>query len=173
MRSRPAFRFSFMLTLLALAGLGVTQLASANPPSAAGPFPLASVPDCIATAPDTSGAHICQLHQTSPSTPWQAATGEWIVIRNPSGSASQATCLATQASVVATFTLDGDPIPVEVTPCAETAGLWWVEWRALSHPLPPGDHAVAMSRYYTTAVGGFPAGASLTFRETLTVLPRG
>ena len=171
MTSHLSFRFSSVLMLLVLAGLGMTQLASATPPSAAGPFPLASVPECLATAQDTGGAHICQLRQTFPGTSWQAETGEWIVIRNTAGSASQATCLATQESVVATFAIDGEPIPVELIPCAETAGLWWVEWRALSHPVTPGVHAISMSRYYTTAVGGFPAGATLTFHETLTVVP--
>src|SRR5581483_8433483 len=103
MTSCLRFRFSSALVLLVLAGLGVTQSASATPPSAAGPFPLASVPECLATAQDTGGARICQVRQAFPGTPWQAATGEWIVVRNTAGSASQATCLATQGSVVATF----------------------------------------------------------------------
>ncbi|HZR96095.1 MAG TPA: hypothetical protein VFA56_10395 [Gaiellaceae bacterium] len=129
------------------------------------------MPECLATAQDTGGARICQVRQAFPGTPWQAATGEWIVVRNTAGSASHATCLATQGSVVATFAIDGVPTPVELIPCVETAGLWWVEWRALSHPLIPGVHAIAMSRYYATAVGGFPAGTTLTFHETLTVVP--
>ena len=160
----------FLMTfVLVLGGLGATA-AFAAPPTDQGPFPLSSVPDCKTGVPDTGGAHICKVRAAVGGS-WQAGTGEWIVIRAATGQPTQAACLADQGSIVATITIDGKSLPVDTIPCAFDAGsgLWFVDYRALSHPLPKGNHAISESWYFTIDANGVPAGATFTFTATLTV----
>jgi hypothetical protein len=161
--------------LLVLAGV-VAAAAFATPPSDQGPYPLDSVPDCVAAAPDTGGAHICKVHPFAAGVPWQAGTGEWVVIRGAEfafGTADDhATCLAIQASLKVTITIDGNSLPVDNIPCAfnAAANTWITDWRALSHPLPKGAHAIVETLVFTTAVDSiFSAGDTITANGTLTV----
>jgi hypothetical protein len=161
-----------MLPVLAV--LWAAQLVYASPPSDAGSFPLSAVPDCVATAPDTGGAHICKV-RAAVGGQWQAGTGEWIVIRAAKGSTTQAGCLTDTASIVPTITIDGNSLPVDTIPCElnVASGLWFIDYRALSHPLPPGDHAIVESWYFTTNDGSNLAGTTITFNATLTVAQHG
>jgi len=158
-----------VMLVLVLGGLGATA-AFASPPSDQGPFPLSSVPDCKTGAPDTGGAHICKVRVAIGGN-WQAGTGEWIVVRLANGLDTQAKCLSDQASIVATITIDGTSLPVDVISCAFNAdsGLWFVDYRALSQPLPKGEHAISESFYYTTDSNGVTAGTTETFTATLAV----
>jgi hypothetical protein len=142
------------------------------PPTDQGPFPLSSVPDCLTAAPNTGGAHICKVRAAGSIASWQASIGEWIVIRAAAGENTLADCSADQASIVPTITIDGTSLPVDVTPCAFHAGAYYVDYRALSHPLPKGDHAISESLYFTTDAGA-PTGTTLTFSTTLTVANKG
>jgi hypothetical protein len=181
---------SHRLSLLVLAlvflvaAIAVAQTASASPPSDLGPLgPPPNVPNCTPGAPDTKGAHICWVTPLRPG--WQASTGEWIVIRvgdasdvdpaNPG--AAQARCEQLQASVVATITLDGQSLPVDTIPCEfqPQAGRWFVDFRALTHPLPPGEHTFSESWFFTTTVPGVAnAGETWTFpTQKVTVVPQG
>jgi hypothetical protein len=171
-RAHLWFRFLPVLMFLVLAGLAATA-AFAAPPTDQGSFPLSSVPDCQATAPDTGGAHICKVRAAAGGD-WQAGSGEWIVIRAGFGN-TQATCLAYQVSVVATITIDGKTLSVDTIPCEYIASsdFWFVDYRALSYPLPPGDHAIQASFYFTTAVDIHPAGSTLIDNATLTVAQPG
>lgn len=163
MKSITRVRLMRVAVLMALTGLVVTGVAYATPPSDQGPSPLATVPDCKAPVADTGGAHICKVRAVLGGN-WQAGTGEWIVVRAGSGSDTQAACLADEATIVATITIDGKNLPVDTISCAFVAafGGWFVDWRALSHPLPKGDHAIVETWY----VGGV---AVATFPATLTV----
>jgi hypothetical protein len=171
-RGRPRLRF-LVCTIAALAVLGAAGTAHASPPSDAGPFPLSTVPDCLTAAPDSGGPHVCKVRPAFGLADWQAGAGEWIVVRVGDAEPDQAGCLAVQASVVATITVDGTTLPVDTTPCQFSAGSWVVDYRALSHPLAPGDHAISTSWYFTTAAVGNAAGSTLTFGTTLTVNPQG
>lgn len=172
-------RLARVTMLVALAGLGVTGLAYATAPSDQGPFPLTSVPDCLATVPaPPGGAHLCKVHPfAGPTVPWQASTGEWIVIRAgfyyPDPSA-QAECQADQASVVATITIDGKNVPVDTIPCTvgtgPYTGYWPLDYRALSHPLTPGVHNIVETLTWTTTTASEPAGFTYTLPATLTVV---
>ena len=175
MKAHLRFRFLPVLIFVLLAGLAATA-AFAAPPTDQGSFPLSSVPDCKATVPDNpGGAHICKVRAAAGGE-WQAATGEWIVIR--SGFApdmpdtTQATCLAYQASIVATIRIDGKNLPVDTIPCefiGPPSNFWFLDYRALSHPLPPGVHAISVSFVFTTAVGPNAAGTTITDSATLTI----
>ena len=170
MKVHVRFRFLPVLMLLVLAGVAAAA-AFAAPPSDQGPFPLSSVPDCLTAAPDTGGAHICKVRAAAGVANWQASTGEWIVIRAAIGENTLADCSADQASIAPTITIDGKSLPVDVTPCAfdTGSGFWFVDYRALSHPLPKGNHAISESWYFTTDAPGAPAGTTVPFSTTLTV----
>jgi hypothetical protein len=180
-RPRP-----LVVLVASAAALAVSSIASATPPSdltQTGP----SLPSCIAGAPDTLGAHQCWVVPLRPG--WQASTGEWIVVRlgdaenvdpaNPD--AAKTLCEELQASIVATITLDGQSLPVDTIPCELRPGsngnpdVWFVDWRALSHPLTPGDHPFTVSWYFTQTVGGVAsAGDTFVFpTQTLSVIPQG
>jgi hypothetical protein len=173
------FRSVPVLVLFVLVGLGATA-AFAAAPTDQGAFPLNSVPDCVAGAPDTGGAHICKVHPFA-SGPWQASTGEWILVRGAiwavGGGADEALCLAIQSSLDVTITIDGNSLPVDNIPCAFDAadGIWVSDWRALSPPLPPGDHQIVQTLVFTTAIPalGISAGSTSTPSATLTVVPNG
>lgn len=178
MKAHLRFRFLPVLIFVVLAGLAATA-AFAAPPTDQGSFPLSSVPDCTTTALNKGGVHICKV-RAAVGGDWQAATGEWIVIR--SGFApdmpdtTQATCLAYQASIVATITIDGKNLPVDTIPCElipNSPDFWFVDYRVLSHPLPPGVHAISASFVFTTAVGPNLAGTTITDSATLTVAQHG
>jgi hypothetical protein len=134
---------------------------------------LGSTPFCTSSAPDTSGAHMCNVVPIR--TGWQASTGEWIVVRL-GWTDTQTACEQMQASVGATNTLDGVSLPVEMVPCQQIGtDQWHVDWRSLSQPLTPGDHTFTVSWYFTQTVDGV-ASAGQTFQfptQTLTVMPNG
>jgi hypothetical protein len=172
-----------------IAGLGLvatTQSVLASPPSDLVPLGP-SLPSCIAGAPDTGGAHICWVVPLRPR--WQASTGEWIVVRlgdaetvepaNPD--AARTVCEALQTSIVATITLDGQSLLVDTIPCELHPGnngnpdFWFIDWRALSHPLTPGGHTFTVSWFYTETVPGVAnAGDTAVFpTQTLMVIRQG
>jgi hypothetical protein len=175
---------SFVTAFGALLAFG--SVASAMPPSDLVPTGP-SLPACMATAPDTSGAHQCFVAPRFSG--WQASTGEWIVVRlgdaenvdpaNPD--AAKTVCEEMQASVVATNTLDGQSLPVDTIPCElrprsnGNPDIWFVDWRSLSPPLTPGDHTFTVRWYFTQTVEGIAnAGETLQFpTQTLTVIPQG
>lgn len=172
MKVHLRFRFVPVLLLLVLAGV-VATAAFATPPTDQGPYPLNAIPDCLTGVADTGGAHICKVHPFAAG-PWQAGTGEWIVIRGTvyGQGADQATCMALQASAVVTITIDGNSLPVDSIPCAFSTDVssWLSDFRALSHPLPKGDHAIVETLHYTTTVPGVVnAGDTFTATGTLTV----
>ena len=75
-----------------------------------------------------------------------------------------------------TITIDGNSLPVDNIPCAFStdSNAWITDWRALSHPLPKGDHAIVETLLFTTAVDGiFTAGQTITASGTLTVVQNG
>ena len=183
------FRPSRLVPVLiaSIAFVAVIQTAAASPPTDLAPLG-ALLPNCVAGAPDTQGAHICWVTPLRPS--WQASTGEWIVVRigdaepvdpaNPG--AAQSLCEQMQASVVATITLDGQSLLVDTIPCAfrpspdpTSPAVWFVDWRALSPPLTPGEHTFSANWFFTTTVdGNGNAGQTVTFpTSTLTVMPQG
>lgn len=169
-----------------LAVIAATQSGWASAPSDLVPLGP-SLPTCTATAPDTRGAHICWVTPLRPG--WLASTGEWIVVRlgdaepidlaNPD--AARTLCEELQASIVATITLDGQSLPVDTIPCELHAGtngnpdVWFVDWRALSQPLTPGEHTFTVSWYFTQTVNGVAnAGDTSVFpTQTLTVVQQG
>src|SRR5436189_2413305 len=157
-----------------VAVVAATQSALATPPTDLSPLGPATLPACTTTAPDTKGAHICWVTPIRPG--WQASTGEWIVVRVGDLEPSQSICAQMQASVVTTLTLDGQSLPVDTIACegSDSAG-WFVDWRALSTPLTPGDHTFSASWYFTTTVDGIgTAGQTAVFpTRTLTVMPNG
>lgn len=165
-----------------LAVIVATQSVLASPPSDLAPLGP-SLPNCIVDAPDTTGAHICWVTPLRPG--WQASTGEWIVVRlgdaepvdpaNPD--AAKTLCEELQASIVATITLDGKSLPVDTIPCELHPGnnVWFVDWRGLSQPLTPADHAFTVSWYFTQTVNGVAnSGDTFVFpTQILTVIPQG
>lgn len=175
-----------VVLVVSLAAFAVSSMASASPPTDLSPLGP-SLPSCTAGAPATGGAHICWVTPLRPG--WQASTGEWIVVRlgdaepvdpaNPD--AARTLCEQLQASIVATITLDGQSLPVDTIPCELHPGnngnpdIWFVDWRALSHPLTPGDHTFIVSWFYTQTVDGVAnAGDTAIFpTQTLTVIPQG
>ena len=174
---------AFIVPLAVIAG---TQGVWASPPGDLQPLGP-SLPSCNAAAPDTRGAHVCWVTPLRPG--WQASTGEWIVVRvgdaeavdpiNPD--AAQTLCEAFQAAIVATITLDGQSLPVDTIPCELHPGsggnsdVWFVDWRALSQPLTPGQHTFSASWFFTQTVSGVAnAGDTSVFpTQTLTVIPKG
>jgi len=157
-----------------VAVVAATPSAFASPPTDLSPLGPTTLPACTASAPDTKGAHICWVIPLRPG--WQASTGEWIVVRVGDLEPSQSLCEQMQASVVATLTLDGQSLPVDTIGCqgSDSDG-WFVDWRALSTPLTPGDHTFSASWYFTTTVDGIgTAGQTAVFpTRTLTVMPNG
>jgi hypothetical protein len=170
----PRLRF-LVVSVVMVAVLAAAGAAYASAPTDGGPWPLSTLPDCLTAVPDTSGPHICKVRPAPASgiTHWQAGTGEWIVVRVGDLEPDQASCLAVQASVVATVTIDDATVPADLFPCQLSGGFWIVDYRALFHPLAPGDHAVSESWHFTTAASDVPAGSTITFSTTLTVTPRG
>src|SRR5437763_7384682 len=181
----PSARSQVVLVAL-VAVFAASSIASASPPSDLSPLgPM--LPSCVASAPDTGGAHICWV--TPLRSGWQASTGEWIVVRlgdassvdptNPG--AAETRCEQMQASIVATITLDGQSLPVDTIPCELHPGsngnpdVWFVDWRALNQPLTPGQHTFSASWYFTQTVAGVAnAGDTSVFpTQTLTVIPQG
>lgn len=177
---------SLFVLVVSVATLAVSSIASASPPTDL--LPLGpSLPSCNAGAPDTSGAHQCWVTPLRPG--WQASTGEWIVVRvgdaepvdpaNPD--AAKTLCEELQASIVATITLDGQSLPVNTIRCELHPGssgnpdVWFVDWRAPSPPLTPGDHTFTVTWYFTQTVPGYAnAGDTRVFpTRTLTVMPQG
>lgn len=162
---------SLLAALVAFLALG--SVASATPPSDLVPVGP-SLPACMSTASDTSGAHQCFVAPRFPG--WQASTGEWIVVRLGDLEPTQSLCLQMQASVVATNTLDGQSLPVDTIPCHQIGtDQWFVDWRSLSTPLMPGDHTFTVSWYFTQTVDGI-ANAGQTWQfptQMLTVIPQG
>ena len=172
-----------LVLVASVAVFAISSIASASAPTDLAPLgPL--LPSCTASAPDTGGAHICWVTPLRPG--WQASTGEWIVVRlgdaepvdpaNPD--AAKTRCAQLQASIVATITLDGQSLPVDTIPCELHPGspdVWFVDWRALSHPLTPGEHTFTVSWYFTQTVDGVAnAGDTSVFpTRTLTVIPQG
>ncbi len=172
--------------IAALALIAAPQGALASPPSDLGPLGP-SLPSCVAGAPDTRGAHICWVTPLRPG--WQASTGEWIVVRlgnaapvdpaNPG--AAKTLCEELQASIVATITLDGQSLAVDTISCELHPGstgnpdVWFVDWRALSQPLTPGEHTFTASWFFTQTVTGFAnAGDTSVFpTQTVTVIHQG
>lgn len=164
-----------VISFLAVGGLAATQVASAGPPNdhLADLGLRALVPDCVAGAPNTGGAHRCEVRPfAQPS--WQADPGEWIVIVTAFGAPDQAACPAA-AAVVATYTVDSDVLPTVQAPCSLAAdvNVWVVDNRALSHPLPPGDHLITATFYFPLELFDIPAGTTFSFSTTLTVVPGG
>jgi len=172
-------------SMAALAVVAPTQSVLASPPSDLVPLGP-SLPSCNVGAPDTRGAHICWVTPLRPG--WQASTGEWIVVRlgdaeavdpaNPDTAKTR--CEELQASIVATITLDGESLPVDTIPCELHPGngnpdVWFVDWRALSQPLTPGEHTFTVSWYFTQTVNGFAnSGDTSVFpTQTLMVIPQG
>src|SRR5207248_2685922 len=179
----PAGRRSLAVLAASIAAFAVSSIALASSPTDLAPLGP-SLPSCVAGAPDTSGAHICWVTPLRPG--WQASTGEWIVVRvgnaaevDPSNpDAARILCAQLQASVVATITLDAEPLPVDTIPCELRPGspaVWFVDWRALSHPLTPGDHSFTVRWYFTQTVDGIGnAGDTAVFpTQTVSVIPQG
>jgi len=175
-----------VVLIASIAVFAGSSIAAASPPTDLAPLGP-SLPSCVAGAPDTSGAHICWVVPLRPG--WQASTGEWIVVRlgdaepvdaaNPD--AAQTLCEQLQASIVPRITLDGQSLPVDTIPCELHPGtngnpdVWFVDWRALSQPLTPGEHTFTVSWHYTQTVPGIAnAGDTTVFpTQTLTVIPQG
>ena len=172
-------------SMAALAVVAPTQSVLASPPSDLVPLGP-SLPSCNVGAPDTRGVHICWVTPLRPG--WQASTGEWIVVRLGDAEAvdpanpdtARTLCEELQASIVATITLDGESLPVDTIPCELHPGngnpdVWFVDWRALSQPLTPGEHTFTVSWYFTQTVNGFAnSGDTSVFpTQTLTVIPQG
>ena len=161
------------LTLLALAGLVVTQLASAASPfdHLSDPVGNPDVPRCLAEAPNTRAPLACKVAPFALPN-WQAQTGEWIIIRTAYAVADQATCPAVEA-VVATYTIDGKAVAVDESACEFNSfdGVYRVDFRAVSPPLPPGDHSISTTFYFPVdgVLDGIPAGTTVTYNTTLTV----
>ena len=179
----PSGRRSVAVLAASIAAFAVSSIASASSPTDLAPLGP-SLPSCVAGAPDTSGAHICWVVPLRPG--WQASTGEWIVVRLGNAApvdpahpdAARTLCGQLQASVVATITVDGQSLPVDTIPCELHPGnpdVWFVDWRALSHPLTPGEHTFNVSLYFTQTVDDFAnAGDTSVFpTQTLTVIPQG
>src|SRR5438445_1791247 len=175
-----------LVLVASVAVFAISSIASASAPTDLAPLgPL--LPSCTASAPDTGGAHICWVTPLRPG--WQASTGEWIVVRvgdaeavDPSNpDAAKTLCEAFQAAIVATITLDGQSLPVDTIPCELHPGsggnsdVWFVDWRALSQPLTPGQHTFSASWFFTQTVSGVAnAGDTSVFpTQTLTVIPKG
>jgi hypothetical protein len=159
--------------LVSVAAIVAVHGAAASPPTDLAPLGP-TLPSCTASAPDVSGAHVCWVIPIRPG--WQASTGEWIVVRIGDLEPTQSLCEQMQASVVATLTLDGQSLPVDTIPChGSDANGWFVDWRALSPPLPPGEHPFSASWYFTATVDGIgTAGQTAVFpTQTLTVIPQG
>ena len=175
-----------LVLVASVAVFAISSIASASAPTDLAPLgPL--LPSCTASAPDTGGAHICWVTPLRPG--WQASTGEWIVVRLGSAQAvdpanpdaAKTLCEHLQASIVATITLDGQSLPVDTIPCELHPGssgnpdVWFVDWRAPSHPLTPGEHTFTVSWYFTQTVDGVAnAGETFAFpTQTLTVIRQG
>jgi len=173
----------FLVLAASVAAFAVSSIASASAPTDLQPLgPL--LPSCTASAPDTGGAHTCWV--TPLRAGWQASTGEWVVVRvgdaepvDPANPAAAKTlCEQIQASIVATIMVDDQPLPVDTISCQLHPGnpdVWFVDWRALSHPLTPGEHTFTVSWYFTQTVDGVAnAGDTSVFpTQTLTVIPQG
>jgi len=171
MRLHPRLRSASVLTLVTLAGLGATQVASAGSPfdHLSDPVGNPGVPECLADAPNTSGARICKVRPFA-RPDWQAETGEWIIVRTAWAVADQAACPSLEA-IVPTYTLDGEVLAIHTTSCqfSPTLDAWQVDFRALSPPLPPGDHSISTTYYFPMDVLGGPAGTTRTFDTTVSV----
>lgn len=176
MKAYLKLRLMPVLAVALLATLGTVGVAVAAPPSDGG-SPLA-LPNCMA---GVDIGHICKVSPAfapagQPVT-WQARTGTWIVIRLGWIDPDQAICAATQATLVLTITLDGRQLPVDTFPCQFDSDLneWIVDYRALVHPLAPGDHAISVTSYFPVAIGypgdSVPAGTTEIDSTTLTVVP--
>ena len=171
---------SLSVLAASVAAFVFSSMASATAPTDLAPLG----PSCLASAPDTNGAHICWVVPLRPG--WQASTGEWIIVRLGNAApvdpadpdAARTLCEQYQASIVATITLDDQSLPVDTIPCELRQGspdVWFVDWRALSHPLTPGDHTFNVTWYFTQTVPGVAdAGDRWVFpTRTLTVIPQG
>ena len=172
MRSHARRRRSGAILLLALTALTVVQVASANGPNEhlSDPVGNPGVPACLADAPNAGHPRVCKLRPfASPN--WQAETSEWIIIRT----AWAHTSCAPLEAIVATYTLDGTTLEVVQSACEfnSALGLWQVDFRALSHPLKRGDHAISTTYFFPEEVAGAPAGTTSTFSTTLSVTARG
>jgi hypothetical protein len=163
---RPRFVRPVFVLIMSLAALAVGSIASATPPSDLRPLGP-SLPSCTASAPDTGGAHICWVTPLRDEG-WQASTGEWIVVRVGDLEPTQELCEQAQASVVATITLDDRSLPVDTISCHAVDGGWFVDWRGLSEPLPPGTHTFSETWHFTTTGDTFTFGP-----QTLVVMPGG
>ena len=174
---------SLSVLAASVAAFAVSSVAAGSPPTDLPPLG-SFFPSCVAGALDTSGAHQCWVVPLRPG--WQASTGEWIVVRlgsaqavDPSNpGAAKSLCEQLQASIVATITLDGQSLPADTIPCElhpGTPDVWFVDYRALSHPLTPGEHTFTVSWYFTQTVDSIGnAGETSIFpTQTLTVIPEG
>ena len=176
---------SLSVLAASVAAFAVSSVAAGSPPTDLPPLG-SFFPSCVAGALDTSGAHQCWVVPLRPG--WQASTGEWIVVRLGDAEAvdpanpdtARTLCEELQASIVATITLDGESLPVDTIPCELHPGngnpdVWFVDWRALSQPLTPGEHTFTVSWYFTQTVDGVAnAGDTSVFpTRTLTVIPQG
>jgi hypothetical protein len=173
----------FLVLAASVAAFAFSSIASASAPTDLAPLG-SLLPSCTASAPDTAGAHICWVTPLRPG--WQASTGEWIVVRlgdaapvDPADpDAARTLCEQLQASIVATITLDGQPLAVDTIPCELHPGnpdVWFVDWRALSRPLTPGEHTFTVTWYFTQTVAGVAnAGDTSVFpTQTMTAIPQG
>lgn len=163
MRLVARLRLFGALTLLSLAGLVLTQLAAATSPydHLSDPVGNPDVPRCLAGTPNTSAPQICKVLPFLPRRDWNAESGEWILIRTAFPVLTQAEC-PTLAATVATYTIDGEPLAVDQSPCEQSSGLWLIDFRAVSPPLPPGDHAISTSYVFADQT-------TQTFNTTLNV----
>jgi hypothetical protein len=153
----------FAVALIAVVGAGVAHSASPYD-HLSDPVGNPAVPRCLADAQNTSAPLVCKvLPFLRPD--WQAESGEWIIIRTAFGVGTQAECPSLEA-IVATYTLDGKPLAVDQSPCELNSGLWLIDFRAVSPPLPSGDHSIS-----TAFV--FPAAPTQTYSTTLSVAAGG
>jgi len=131
----------------------------------------AAAPDIgLAAQPGTGvndGAfpHICRA-DIPQAIPFQASTGEWILFRIGDLEATQAACQQFSDSVTISYSLDGQPVNSDILPCQQRPdGSWFIDYRFLSHPLPPGVHTLTVT--FTTA------GGSVTLQRSVDIVPKG
>jgi len=163
------------MALIAVVGAGVATSATSPFARLSDPVGNPDVPRCLANAPDTSAPFVCKvLPFLRPD--WQAGLGEWIIVRTAYAVADQATCPALEA-VVATYTLDGKALAVDQSACEFNSldNVYRIDFRAVSSPLPLGNHAISTTFYFPLegVLDDIPAGTTVTYNTTLSVAAGG
>jgi len=160
---------------MVVVGAGVANSASSPFAHLSDPVGNPDVPRCLATFQNTSAPFVCKVAPFAlPS--WQAGVGEWIIIRTAYAVADEATCSALEA-VVATYTLDGNALAVDQSACEFNSfdNVYRIDFRAVSPPLPPGNHAISTTFYFPVegVLDDIPAGTTVTYNTTLSVAAGG